>query len=524
MSDKGPNKWMVLILMSMALFIMFIDTTMMNVSISALVEDLNTTVTGVQGAITLYALVMAATMMVGAKLADVWGTRKVFFNGLVIYTIGTLTASFAPNLPVLLIGWSLLEGLGAAMMMPATVTYLTKAYEGKDRVLAFGVWGGVGGAAAAFGPIIGGFFTTYYTWRLGFFMEAIIAGVIFAFMKDLKDYRPERLLKLDIGGAALIAIGLFLLTLSVLMIDPLGEPPVIAVLLMSLIVLWYFSRYEKKRAARGEDVLIDVKVFKHKGFTVANVVSIFFQLSLAGMMFTVPVFVQTTLGYNAMDTGMVLLPLSIMMFIFSMLGGKFQKYMSPKRIIQLGIVITLIGIYSLTTVFKPGVTGDDFAVGMALFGTGFGLIFSQITNLAMSDVDEHQQADASGIFNSQKQLGLSLGTAMVGAMLVLGMISGIAVGLQDHGYYQDMPLDELKDRVSDWVNGIEPVPDIPENVSSEIQEDASIHAMKVTLESMMLVLVIAAILSIWLPNAPPEEPERPDAEEKKPEKSRKKRS
>ena len=521
---KEPPKWIVLILMSMALFIMFIDTTMMNVSISALVEDLNTTVTGVQGAITLYALVLAATMMVGAKLADVWGTKKVFFNGLVIYTIGTLMASFSPNLAFLVLGWSILEGVGGALMMPATVTYLTKAYTGKDRALAFGVWGGVGGAAAAFGPIIGGFFTTYYTWRLGFLMEAVISGVIFFYMKDLKDYRPERLLKLDIGGAILVAMGLFLLTLSVLMIDPLGESPVAILMVLAVIVLWYFSRYEKKKAARGEDVLMDVEIFKHRGFTVANIVSIFFQLSLAGIMFTVPIFVQTSLGYSAIDTGLVLLPLSIMMFIFSMLGGKFQKFMSSKRVIQLGIVITLLGIYDLTTVFKPGVTGDDFSLGMALFGTGFGLIFSQITNLAMSDVDAHQQADASGIFNSQKQLGLSLGTAMVGAMLILGMVSGIAMGLHEHGYYTDVPEDQLEDMVIDWVNGMEPVPDIPENDSLAIQENADIHAMKVTLEAMMGVLVIAAVLSIWLPSetggdALPEEKKK----EEKPPKTSKKR-
>ncbi len=529
MSGKGkePPKWIVLILMSLALFIMFIDTTMMNVSISALVRDLDTTVTGVQGAITLYALVMASTMMVGAKLADVWGTKKVFFNGLVIYTVGTLMASLAPNLAFLILGWSILEGIGAAMMMPATVTYLTKAYTGKDRVLAFGVWGGVGGAAAAFGPIIGGFFTTYYTWRLGFFMEAIIAGVIFAFMKDLKDYRPERLLKLDVGGAVLVALGLFLLTLSVLLIDPLGESPVFVLMALSIVVLWYFAHYEKKKAARGEDVLMDVKIFRHRGFTVANIVSIFFQLALAGIMFTVPIFVQTTLHYNAMDTGMVLLPLSIMMFIFSMLGGKFQKFMSPKRVIQLGIIITLIGIYSLVRVFVPGVRGDDFRLGMALFGTGFGLIFSQITNLAMSDVDERQQADASGIFNSQKQLGLSLGTAMVGAMLILGMISGLAVGLQDHGY------DVTKDDVSDWINGFVPIPDEVQNISeeeaAEIQENANIHAMKVTLESMMVVLVIAAILSMWLPNVTGNDTDTadagkggaPESEEKKPQKRKK---
>ncbi|WP_297464279.1 MFS transporter, partial [Thermococcus sp.] len=312
------SKWGVLYIMSAALFIMFIDTTMMNVSISALVEDLDTTVSGVQSAITLYALVMAAFMITGAKLADIWGTKKVFFRGLVIYTVGTLMAAFAPNLLILIIGWSILEGIGASMMMPATVTYITKAYTGKDRAFAFGVWGGVGGAAAAFGPIIGGFFTTYITWRLGFFMEAFIAAGIFYGMKLLADYKPERKIKLDVVGATLVGVGLFLLTLSVLIMDPLTNPPVLLLMVLGLLTLWAFWRYEKKRKAEGKDVLIDVDIFKSKVFTAANLVSLFFQMTLAGIMFTVPVFVQQYLHYNAIQTGFVVVPLSIMMFIFSM--------------------------------------------------------------------------------------------------------------------------------------------------------------------------------------------------------------
>ncbi|WP_457752115.1 MFS transporter [Thermococcus sp.] len=496
------SKWGVLIIMSAALFIMFIDTTMMNVSISALVKDLNTTVSGVQGAITLYALVMAAFMITGAKLADIWGTKKVFFRGLVIYTVGTLMAAFAPNLSVLLLGWSILEGIGASMMMPATVTYITKAYTGKDRAFAFGVWGGVGGAAAAFGPIIGGFFTTYITWRLGFFMEAIIAAGIFYGMKLLHDYRPEKKVRLDLVGAALVGVGLFLLTLSVLIMDPLSNPPVLLLMAAGLVVLAVFWRYEKKRKERGEDVLMDVDIFKSKVFTVANLVSIFFQLTLAGLMFTIPVFVQQYLKYNAIQTGFVIVPLSIMMFIFSMSGQKFAKYLTPKQIIQLGIALTFVGLYFLLRVLKPGITGSDFALGLALYGTGFGLIFSQITNLAMMGAKPEQQADASGIFNAQKQFGLSLGTAFIGAILVLGVIHSITRQIYESGLFEGSK-EQIKEAVIQWIikmqQGELNIPPEYHDAVIKMVNASFIDTMKLAVIFMMGVLIISAMLSFFLP-------------------------
>ena len=499
----GQAKWGVLYIMSAALFIMFIDTTMMNVSISALVRDLTTTVSGVQSAITLYALVMAAFMITGAKLADIWGTKKVFFRGLIIYTVGTLMAAFAPNLLVLIVGWSILEGIGASMMMPATVTYITKAYTGKDRAFAFGVWGGVGGAAAAFGPIIGGFFTTYITWRLGFFMEAFIAAGIFYGMKLLADYRPERKIRLDVAGAALVGVGLFLLTLSVLIMDPLTNPPVLLLMVLGLVVLAAFWKYEKKRKAEGKDILIDVDIFKSRVFTAANLVSIFFQMTLAGIMFTVPVFVQQYLHYNAIQTGFVVVPLSIMMFIFSMGGQRFAKYLTPKQIIQLGIVLTFVGLYLVLRVLKPGITGSDFALGLAFYGTGFGLIFSQITNLAMMGAKPEQQADASGIFNAQKQFGLSLGTAFIGAVLVLGVIHSITRQIYESGIFEGASMEQIKEAVIQWIlkmqQGELTIPPEYHDAVMKIVNNSFIDTMRLAVIFMMGILVISALLSFLLP-------------------------
>ncbi len=503
---KGGGKWGVLYMMSFAMFIMTIDMTMMNVSISALVRDLNTTVSGIQLAIALYTLVMAAFMIVGAKLADIWGTKKVFVVGLAIYTVGTTMATFAPNLLVLLLGWSILEGVGAAMMMPVTVTYITKDYMGKDKVFAFGVWSAIAGAAAAFGPIIGGVFTTYLTWRLGFGMEAIIAVLMFAKMGILKDYQPFRKIKLDVIGALLVGVGLFLITLSVLLIDPLEDAPVIGVLILGVLVLIGFIYHERRMVRKGLDPLVNLRLFKSKTFVVGNLVSIFFQITLAGLMFTLPVFLQNVTRYNAMKTGLALVPLSIMMFVLSIYGQKLLKYMSAKRIIQVGIVFAFLGLLSLFFSFSPEANAWSLAPGLALYGTGLGLIFSQITNLAMVGAPKNEEAEASGVFNSQKQLGMSLGTAFIGAVLVLGMINDVTRRIYESNYFPDATKEEIKTKVVQWLihmkQGEITIP--PEYLPhvKEITRIALANAMQSAMIFLMISLAIGAILSILLPKHP----------------------
>ena len=506
MGEKKHGKWGVLYMMSFAMFIMTIDMTMMNVSISALVRDLGTTVSGIQLAIALYTLVMAAFMIVGAKMADIWGTKKVFMVGLAIYGVGTALATISPNLIILIIGWSILEGIGGAMMMPVTVTYITKDYEGKDRAFAFAVWGAIAGAAAAFGPIIGGAFTTYLTWRLGFGMEAVIVVGMFAKMSILKDYQPEKKIKLDVLGALLVGLGLFLITLSVLMIDPLGEAPVLGILIVGILILLGFAYHERSMVRRGLDPLVNLKLFKSKTFVVGNLVSIFFQITLAGLMFTLPVFLQNVVGYDAMNTGLTLIPLSIMMFIFSIYGQKFLKYMSAKRTIQIGIALAFIGLLLLFFAFSPTATGWDLALGLAIYGMGLGLIFSQITNLAMAGASADEEAEASGVFNSQKQLGMSLGTAFIGAVLVIGMINDVTRKIYESNYFPDASKAEIKQKVIEWLihmkQGEISIPPSYLPQVEEITRVALANAMQSAMLFMMISLAIGAILSIWLPNNP----------------------
>ncbi len=508
MSQKR-GKWGVLYITSVAMFIMTIDTTMMNVSISALVRDLNTTVQGIQLTIALYTLVLATFMIIGAKLADVWGTKKVFVVGLAIFGIGTTMATLAPNLIILIVGWSILEGIGGALMTPVTVNYITKEYTGRDRGYAFAVWGAVAGAAAAFGPILGGFFTTYITWRLGFGMEVFIVIAIFIKINILRDYPPSQKIKLDIIGGLLVGAGLFLVTLSVLMIDPLGQTSVIGIFITGILILIAFALYERRLLQKGKDALIDLNVFKSKTFVVGNLVSIFFQIPLAGILFSLPVFLQIVAGYNAMYTGLSLLPLSIMVFIFSIYGQKFLKYISARRIIQIGMLLALVGLILLMLSFSPEATGWDLAFGLAFYGAGLGLIFSQINHLTMSGVETKYEAEASGIFNSQKNLGMSLGTAFIGVILVQGMINSVTREIYLSSIIPGASKEEIREKLVEWLirmrNGEIQIP--PEYIDeiNKISKWALAHAMESAMIYMIVVLIIAAILSMLLPRNPGEE-------------------
>ena len=503
-SEKGFSKWSVLIITSLSIFIIVIDTTMMNVSISALVADLDTTVNGVQGAITLYAVVIAALTLSAAKLADIWGIKRVFVGGVAIYGIGTTMAAMSINLPMLVLGWSILEGVGAAMMMPTTINYITRTYSGKDKVLAFGLWGGIGGAGAAFGPIVGGFFTSYYTWRLGFLMEVVIVLVIVALQKYLREYPPVEGMRFDILGALLSGSAMVFSTLGVLMIDPLGQTPAGAVIGLGVGLFVLFLLYERRRMRAGKDPLIDLNLFKSRAFTIGNLVSLFFQMTLAGVMFTIPVYVQLVMRYSAIATGITLMPLSISMFIFSLLGNKLLKVMTPKRAIQLGIVLTMLGIFLLWRNMALDMSLLDFAPGLTFYGIGLGIIFSQITDLSMSGAKPSQYSEASGFFNSQKQYAYSLGTALIGIILVLGLIGGITNTIYESGKAPDIPKEVIKDRVIEWVKMIKQgdlqIPPEYVPIVDKITDLAAVDAMKAVMIFMIIVLVIGLIISIWLPS------------------------
>ena len=284
-------QWGVLTIICMAVFIMVIDTTIMNVSITALVSDLNTDVPTIQAIIAIYALVMASFMLIGGKLQDVIGRKKAFLAGVAVYGVGTFTASMSTNATMLLIGWSVLEGIGAILMMPATTTFLTSTYDGRDRAFAFGMWGGIGAAGAAFGPIIGGYLTTYYSWRWAFRLELVVVVIIIIFSYLLT--QSSSTLKwrdLDFIGTILSFFGLSAIVMGILLLKNVDAWGSISLIIgAGLLLMAAFWFWQKHRVRTGKNPLVDVGVFKNRTFTLGNVIGTIQNVVIAGFLFIIPV-------------------------------------------------------------------------------------------------------------------------------------------------------------------------------------------------------------------------------------------
>jgi MFS family permease len=434
------NRTTILIL-GAAQFVMVLDTTVMNVSISQVVDDLDTTVPGVQLAITAYTLVMAAFMLTGAKLGDIWGRRRAFSIGLAVYGVGSLTTALSPNLGVLLFGWSLIEGLGAVLVIPAIASLAAVNYSGRERALAFGLLGGIAGAGAAVGPLIGGFVTSALTWRVVFASETVVVLAILLIVKRIHDEPIEGgAPKLDVVGSVLSALGLGLTVFGILKIStwglfkptgaltigdtritPFGLSVVPFLIMAGLVVVGGFFRWEARVARQGGVPLLrpDLLRIPQMRAGLSTVVSQF--LILAGTFFVIPLYLQLVLGKDALETGVKILPISVTMMVAALSGPRLAARMSPRRVCQIGLGILLVAILMLMASISPTLTSGWFGLSLGLFGAGIGLVISQLGNIVMSSVPESRSSEAGGLQGAAQNLGQSLGTALIGAMLLTGL-------------------------------------------------------------------------------------------------------
>jgi MFS family permease len=436
------NRTTILIL-GTAQFVMVLDSTVMNVSISEVVKDLHTTVTGVQLAITTYTLVMAAFMLTGAKLGDIWGRRRAFSIGLAIYGVGSLTTALSPNLTVLLIGWSGVEGLGAVLVIPAIAALTAANYSGRERALAYGLLGGISGAGAAAGPLIGGFVTATLTWRVVFAAETVIVLAILAFVHHIQDKPRSERVKLDLVGAGLSALGLGLTVFAILKISswglfmpisaptiggtsitPFGLSIVPFMILAGLVVLGVFARWEERVVRAGRTPLLAPDLL-HIPQLRAGLSTILSQyLILAGTFFVIPLYLQLVLGNDALQTGLKILPISVTMMLAAVLGPRLATRTSPRRVVQIGLAFLFVSIVGLMASISPTLASVAFAASLAGFGIGIGLAISQLGNVVMSSVGEARSSEAGGVQGAAQNLGQSLGTALIGAALLTGLTTG----------------------------------------------------------------------------------------------------
>ncbi len=427
--------WGVIAMLAAAQFIMVLDTTVMNVSITQVAEDLNTTIVGLQTAITMYTLVMAAFMLLGGKLGDRWGAKRAFVVGLLIYGAGSLTTAFSPTLAVLLVGWSFIEGFGAVLVIPAIATLTAATYAGRQRALAYGILGGVSGASATLGPLIGGWVTANYTWRIVFAGETVVVLALMLFLRMIPA-TPGRQSKLDLSGAFLSAAGLGLAVFGILRssqwgwIAPspsapltiLGLSPVFWLISGGVILLGIFARHERTMIAAQKEPLLDIRLLQIPPMRAGLVTYLCQQFIIMGTFFVLPLYLQTVLGYDSLETGIIILPLSAALFVFALGGARLAGRYSPQRIALAGLIGMLSGEILLIAFTGPDLRNVGFAVALALVGAGNGLLVSQLGNVIMSSVPAERGSEAGGLQGTAMNLGASLGVALVGSILIAALV------------------------------------------------------------------------------------------------------
>jgi EmrB/QacA subfamily drug resistance transporter len=433
-SSKGS---VALVALASAQFLMVLDQSVMNVSISALVKDFHTTVTTIQAVITLYCLVMAMLILTGAKIGDMIGRRRAFVTGLIIYACGSALTAASQSVAVLALGWSLLEGIGAALVLPALAALIAGNFEGSRRKVAYAIIGGVAGAGIAVGPILGGWATTEVTWRIVFVGEVIIVAFILVMTPKVGDApRPDPTPKLDVVGSVLSASGLGLFVVGVLQsstwgwLKPKNSPITIFgfsltvfVITAGGVLIWGFVAWQRHRERKDLDPLVHLSLTRIPPVR-SGLIGLFSQnLILMGIFFVVPLYLQMVLGLDALETGIKMLPVSITMFATSAIGSKLSNRFRVRAIVRTGLVVVITGALILLSTIRPALFDAGFAIGMGVLGIGMGLMVSQLGNVVQSSVEESGRSEAGGLQYTGQQLGSSLGVALIGAIVLMGLTS-----------------------------------------------------------------------------------------------------
>ncbi len=524
--QPGAAAKAVLITLAAAQFVMILDASVMNVSIATVAKDLGTTVTGIQTAITMYTLVMASLMITGGRMGAILGRKRAFTIGCVIYGCGSLITAVSPNLAVMMFGWSLLEGMGAALVMPAIVALVASNFQASARTKAYGVVAAGGAIAVGVGPLIGGLFTTYLSWRYVFICEALVLVVVLALNRRTADTPAEEGARLDLVGTALSALGLGLVVYGVLrsgswgFVQPkpgaptwLSLSPVIWLILAGGVVLMGFFSWEQHRLDTGQAALFDPAMLRVRLLR-TGLVSFFFQYLLqAGLFFAVPLYLSIALGLTAIQTGVRILPLSITLVIAALGIPKAFPRASPRRVCRIGFAALFLGLVVFVAGLEAGAGAEIVTWPMILAGVGIGCLASQLGAVTVSAVPDEQSGEVGGLQNTASNLGISIGTALAGAILISVLTTSFFSGIADN---PAVPPELTSKAQVELTSGVPFISDadleaaltgagVPDATATAIVEEnaqARLGALRASLSVLAILALVALFFSRGLPTVP----------------------
>ena len=527
-------KWGAIIALSAAQFVMVLDSTVMNVSISKVVADLHTTIEVMQFCITFYTLVMASLMLVGAKIGDIIGRRRAFTIGLVVYACGSTITAFSPNAAVLFIGWSIVEGLGAVLVVPAIAALAAANYEGRQRATAYGALGGIAGAAAAAGPLIGGWCTTVLTWRIVFLAEVVIVLIVLLLgVPSIKDaLRTGPKATFDGVGALLSATGLLLVVFAILqssrwgLIQPIGAPEInghvitplgfsVVPFLISggLVLLYGFFMWERRMESQSKAPLLRTEMLKIPQLK-SGLASVGAQyLVTSGVFFVIPVYLQVVLGKDALQTGIQILPMSVGLILAALGGARLSAKVAPRRIVRAGMLVMVVSALGLMATIDPELNSTQFNIFIFLLGVGIGLLASQLGNVNLSSVDESRSSEVGGVQGVSQNLGASLGTALIGGILLAGLTTQFVAHIQAD---QNIPANVQQQIVTSTSAGVAIVSEDeatkyataaglpPDQVKAVVADytSAQLEAIKTSLLAVAILAFLSLGITRHLPDTP----------------------
>ena len=488
------HSWVPLIIVALASFIIALDATFMNVSISQVVADLNTDVSTIQMIMSFYTLITAAFMLLSAKLQDIVGKKKLFLIGTALYGVGTFTAAISSSATMLFIGWSVIEGIAGALMMPATVSIISGTYSGEKRTVALAIVGVMGAIAAAIGPLFGGVMTTFLSWRYGFACELIIVFIILLMQSKIPNFVPtESKSDLDITGAIISFVGLVLLVLGILSLSK-DITTSVATIILGLIALVGFALFEIRRKRNGKVPLLDMALFKDRNLRVGSIILLLSYLAMGGALFAVSLFLQSVLELNAFNTGLTTLPLTMGLLIFAVLAPSLTGKMKHKTIMAIGCIMSIAGCMLLSYQFRLDTSTLDLIPGLFVMGAGLGFLMALCTDISLVNISKESQNNASGVNTTSQTLGESLGTAVIGIILILGVFGGIshAVDIYAPEYSGN---ETFHQEAYDYFQKVGSINEIKENATIEdivniIIQDTMAFVMEVTAIIMGIVFIL----------------------------------